>query len=79
MRQWSMCFECKHISFDGRTPVCSAFPDGVPRDILFGDEGHTQPYPGDNGIRFEHDPSALGRLRDAYGQTATDRPEQVKT
>ena len=35
--------------------TCSAFPDGegVPDEILLGENIHTEPYPGDNGIQFE--------------------------
>ena len=34
-------------------PICSAFPDGIPVAISFGETMHTSPYPGDHGIRFE--------------------------
>lgn len=43
------CVICKH-KFE--TLQCDAFPDGIPDDILFGFD-HSEPYPGDNGIRFE--------------------------
>jgi hypothetical protein len=47
------CYDCKHriVSVDGL--VCSAFPDNIPKEILSGQNDHTTPYPGDNGIRFE--------------------------
>jgi hypothetical protein len=32
---------------------CKAFPNGIPDEIWLGDDDHTKPYPGDNGIRFE--------------------------
>ena len=33
--------------------VCGAFPDGIPAEIAYGDNDHTKPFPGDNGIQFE--------------------------
>ena len=33
--------------------VCKAYPDGIPFEIAYGENKHTSPYPGDNGIRFE--------------------------
>ena len=44
------CEACSHFGFDG---TCKAFPDGIPIDILGGVHDHREPYPGDNGIRFE--------------------------
>ena len=32
---------------------CSAFNDGIPYEILTGENDHTKPYKGDNGIQFE--------------------------
>jgi hypothetical protein len=47
-----VCVHCKHHAYkQGRT--CPAFPDGIPAEIWRGDNPHTSPYPGDNGIRFE--------------------------
>lgn len=49
------CVRCKHwprvTSVKGLP--CDAFPDGVPDVILRGEHDHREPYPGDNGIRFE--------------------------
>ena len=33
--------------------VCRAFTDGIPEDIAFGTNKHTEPFPGDKGIRYE--------------------------
>lgn len=35
--------------------ICRAFPDGIPHDILCGNNPHLDPYPGDSGIHFEKD------------------------
>ena len=33
--------------------VCEAFPDGILDEITSGENDHTEPYDGDNGIQFE--------------------------
>jgi hypothetical protein len=44
------CPVCKHYL---NLFECEAFPEGIPDEILSGEVDHTEPYPGDNGIRFE--------------------------
>jgi len=44
------CTYCVHLTDVGR---CRAFPAGIPASILMGDFDHTEPYPGDHGIRYE--------------------------
>ena len=59
------CFIRKCIHFDGvkaiselnHKAVCKAFPKGIPDEIAYGDNLHTKPFPGDNGITFEQRPS----------------------
>lgn len=36
---------------------CSAFPDGIPSEIAYGDNPHTKPYEGDNGIQYKKEDS----------------------
>jgi len=49
-----MCVRCKWWDpIDNEEAfVCIAFPDGIPMEIVMG-RSHEEPYPGDNGIRFE--------------------------
>lgn len=44
------CLMCKHYMGAWR---CLAFPDGIPADIQRGDDYHTKPRRGDNGIQYE--------------------------
>ena len=46
-----VCTYCKHAA---GFRSCEAFGDGeIPLQIWNGAEDHTEPHPGDNGIRFE--------------------------
>lgn len=47
-----ICTLCRHMNIVGHR-ICAAFPDGIPMQIWDGDNNHREPYPGDNGIRFE--------------------------
>ena len=44
------CPTCKHYRLNQQ---CSAFPDGIPMPIILGQHDHAQPWPGDNGVRWE--------------------------
>ena len=46
-----ICHRCVH--YDPQALSCVAFPGGVPAVILVGEFIHTEPYPGDRGIRFQ--------------------------
>ena len=45
------CLNCKHLNKDNIS--CAAFPDVIPHDIKAAIIDHREPFPGDNGIRFE--------------------------
>ena len=47
------CMVCRHVR-DGGT--CDAFPAGIPSEIRLKERDHRQPYPGDQGVRFEAKP-----------------------
>lgn len=45
------CARC--VNLVPYTLTCLAFARRIPASILSGDNDHTQPFPGDNGIQFE--------------------------
>ena len=55
----SACIRCVHnqgpadINGTHFCFSCRAFPVGIPEPIATGENPHTEPYPGDHGIRFE--------------------------
>lgn len=46
------CRRCKHFE-GGLTPRCRAFPEGIPGRIYLNKHDHREPYPNDQGIRWE--------------------------
>jgi len=45
------CILCAH--WHSMSRQCTAFPDEIPDEIWSGDNPHTEPFDGDNGITFE--------------------------
>ena len=46
-----VCAVC--ANWDVGEQTCEAFPDGIPDAIFIYGNPHTEPFRGDNGIRFE--------------------------
>lgn len=62
----NVCSRCQHfdeMSPFGERKVCRAFSQGIPAEIWTGQNKHTSPFPGDNGIMFEAHKDVK---RDAY-------------
>jgi len=50
------CYFCQHFNIEFKSDEeinCAAFKSGIPEEILTGENDHTNPYKGDNGIQFE--------------------------
>ena len=53
------CSHCEHLAGFRR---CAAFgQEPIPMEIWDGPDGHTEPYPGDNGLRFQPKEGAAAR------------------
>lgn len=61
MRTPPICEACVHRIPEFGAPRCTAFPDGIPDQILGGFD-HREPFKGDQGIRFELDPNETAIL-----------------
>jgi hypothetical protein len=50
-----LCITCKHAAWNNPELVrgCTAFPDGIPEEIISNEADHREPFPGDNGIMYE--------------------------
>lgn len=51
-----ICSSCLH-SLLRRSCRAYPFPNTIPLDIWCGNDPHTAPWPGDNGLRFQQDPA----------------------
>ena len=48
-----LCFGCVHFHGVNKYPFSCEVFDEIPQAILNSEHDHREPYPGDNGIRFE--------------------------
>jgi hypothetical protein len=46
------CLYCTHLISD-KEHRCQAFLEGIPIEIWNGENDHSKPFPGDNGITFK--------------------------
>ena len=63
-----LCLFCTHFPKGESIPyrfTCSAFPHGIPGEIIYGTFDHRQPHPEDHGIQFEIDNRIKERLEEA--------------
>jgi hypothetical protein len=47
-----ICNNCVHVMRSAPAIKCSAYPEGIPIEILTGKVDHHKPYKGDHGIQF---------------------------
>lgn len=50
----SQCLACRHLDREQEDAhACTAFAEGIPQEIWNNGHDHHEPYPGDEGVRFE--------------------------
>lgn len=54
-----ICHTCSHRGKN--LFACTAFPDGIPAEVLVGRFLHVEPYPGDHGITYQRKTSPVSQ------------------
>ena len=49
----NQCKNCQNLNMATDELTCTAFPNGIPKEILIGEFDHTKEYKNDNNIRFK--------------------------
>lgn len=68
-RNPTLCMSCirwkqpEEATPDNITGTCTAFPDGIPKQIGVTGISHLVPFPGDHGVLYEADPAKAGLRR----------------
>jgi hypothetical protein len=65
LRPTRSCLNCTHLN---RVTMgnCTAYPAGLPYDIVSGETRHDRPIPGDRGIQWEAAPDAPTGLPEGW-------------
>lgn len=59
-----ICVGCKHLRRGGAKMACTAFPEGIPREIIESEKDHRKPYPGDDHVRYDPKTAADAKYAD---------------
>ncbi len=71
----TLCTHCKYFLRANPKAVCEAFPASIPREILFSEVSHKQPYQGDNGLQYER--ATEEQIQDRLREAQARRKKQV--
>jgi hypothetical protein len=77
MQGFTLCVYCDLFDHDETgLPVCAAFPDGIPTEIIQGDFDHREPFEGDGDITFvpKADAPSDEELDKFYAATPVEPP-----
>lgn len=70
-----LCRMCKHY---GVNYTCSAFPKGIPKQVMNGNYNHVVNIEGDLGFKFEFNPSISEKMKNSCLKIASDNTKILK-